>query len=197
MNTRDRILEAAERIMRTKGLAQATTREIAREAGCSEGTLYNHFESKEALFLAVLRDRLPDFIRQVVAFPERAGSGTVRGNLEEIGCAALSFYREVIPLGACLLSEPGRLATQRDYLRERGAGPHKAHELVARYLRAEQEHGRVRRNADPLAAARLLLGGCFQQAYISPLAGLDISGTAGQHLVENLVDTLMAALSPE
>ncbi|HET7370478.1 MAG TPA: TetR/AcrR family transcriptional regulator [Gammaproteobacteria bacterium] len=197
MNTRDRIVEAAERIMRTQGIAQATTKEIAREACCSEGTLYNHFESKEALFLAVLRDRLPDFIRQVVAFPERAGSGTVRGNLEEIGCAALSFYREVIPLGACLLSEPGRLATQRDYLRERGAGPHKAHELVARYLRAEQEHGRVRRNADPLAAARLLLGGCFQQAYISPLAGLDISGTAGQHLVENLVDTLMAALSPE
>lgn len=197
MNTRDRILEAAERIMRTKGLAQATTREIAREAGCSEGTLYNHFESKEALFLSVLRERLPDFIRQVIAFPERAGSGTVRGNLEEIGCAALRFYREVIPLGACLLSEPGRLATQRDYLRKRGAGPHKAHELVAHYLRAEQQRGRVRSDADPLAAARLLLGGCFQQAYISPLSGLDISEGEGQRLVKQLVDALMAALAPE
>ncbi|HET7306933.1 MAG TPA: TetR/AcrR family transcriptional regulator [Gammaproteobacteria bacterium] len=197
MDTRERIVEAAERVMRTKGLAQTTTKEIAREAGCSEGTLYNHFESKEALFLSVLRERLPDFIRQVVAFPERAGSGTVRGNLEEIGCAALSFYREVVPLGACLLAEPGRLAMQRDYLRERGAGPHKAHELVARYLHAEQQNGRVRRDIDPLAATRLLLGGCFQQAYISPLAGMDISGAAGQRLVEQLVDTLMVVLSPE
>ena len=38
--------------MRGKGLVRATTKEIARAAGLSEGTLYNHFANKEELFPA-------------------------------------------------------------------------------------------------------------------------------------------------
>ncbi len=54
MDKRRQILEAAERVFRAKGLAGATTREIARDAGCAEGTIYLHFEDRMALFSAVL-----------------------------------------------------------------------------------------------------------------------------------------------
>ena len=43
-STRDRMLDAAYTVMRTRGLARATTKEIAREAGFSEAALYKHFE---------------------------------------------------------------------------------------------------------------------------------------------------------
>ncbi|HSW64586.1 MAG TPA: TetR/AcrR family transcriptional regulator [Dissulfurispiraceae bacterium] len=52
--TRLRILEAALRLFSRNGYLGATTREMAREAGVSEMTLFRHFPSKEALFEAVL-----------------------------------------------------------------------------------------------------------------------------------------------
>lgn len=72
-----RIIDAAHQLMLTIGLARATTKEIARAAGCSEAALYKHFPSKEELFVAVLRERLPKLdplLKQLIATPG-AGSG--------------------------------------------------------------------------------------------------------------------------
>lgn len=56
---RVRILDAAHELMLTVGLARATTKEIARAAGCSEAALYKYFDTKEELFVRVLAERLP------------------------------------------------------------------------------------------------------------------------------------------
>jgi len=53
---RQQIIKAALEIFSRKGFAMATTAEIAREAGVAEGTIYNYFESKRDLFIAVIRD---------------------------------------------------------------------------------------------------------------------------------------------
>lgn len=47
------ILEAAATVFSRKGYERATTREIADEAGVSEGTLYNYFGSKKDLLIGV------------------------------------------------------------------------------------------------------------------------------------------------
>jgi AcrR family transcriptional regulator len=47
--TRQRILEAAERVFSRDGFQGATTREIAREAGVNEVTLFRHFRSRDEL----------------------------------------------------------------------------------------------------------------------------------------------------
>ena len=49
------ILEAAARVFAQKGYHAATTKEIASEAGVSEGTIYNYFQNKEDLLLSVPR----------------------------------------------------------------------------------------------------------------------------------------------
>ncbi len=54
METRDKILEAALKLFSKKGYPGATTKEIAREAGIAELTLFRHFSSKEKLFEEVL-----------------------------------------------------------------------------------------------------------------------------------------------
>ena len=48
------ILEAAARVFTRKGYHRATTKEIAEEAGVSEGTIYNYFDSKDALLVSMM-----------------------------------------------------------------------------------------------------------------------------------------------
>jgi len=47
--TRQRIVEAAQRLFTTKGFAASTTRDLAEAAGVASGTLFNYFATKEAL----------------------------------------------------------------------------------------------------------------------------------------------------
>jgi TetR/AcrR family transcriptional regulator len=55
------ILEAAERTFAAQGFEGATMAAIAAEAGFSTGTLYNRFESKEALLGRLLAARMEAF----------------------------------------------------------------------------------------------------------------------------------------
>src|SRR5437667_1658893 len=51
------ILDAAEQVFGSRGFAQARMTEIAERAGLAAGTLYNYFDSKEAIFRALLEQR--------------------------------------------------------------------------------------------------------------------------------------------
>ena len=53
-STRERILDVAERLFAENGLAGTAVRDIAREAGLTAPSLYNHFDGKQALYEAVL-----------------------------------------------------------------------------------------------------------------------------------------------
>jgi AcrR family transcriptional regulator len=53
-STRERILDVAERLFAQSGLAGTAVRDIAREAGLTAPSLYNHFDGKQALYEAVL-----------------------------------------------------------------------------------------------------------------------------------------------
>jgi AcrR family transcriptional regulator len=168
MSTRDRILDAAAQVMRTRGLAHATTKEIAKAAGYSEAALYKHFRDKTDLFLAVLTERVPSPLGSVLgALGERVGHGTVEETLEEVARAAIAFYRHGFPMAASLFAEPKLLSAYRDALRARNAGPHHVSRALAAYLAAEQEHGRVQPGVDTDAAAALLIGACLQHAFLS------------------------------
>ncbi len=195
--TRARLVEAAAGVMRAKGLARTTTKEIARAAGYSEGTLYNHFASKEDLFLAVLGERLPGFVALVMMLPERAGRGTVSGNLTEVATAALAFYMQSVPMAAAIFAEPDLLARHIAGVRAAQAGPHQPNEAVAAYLRAEQRLGRLRTDADPHAAADLLLGACFQQAFLQHFLETDAPTRADESFARDIVHTLLVGLLPE
>ena len=196
MGTRERIVEAAERVMRERGLARTTTKEIARAAGYSEGTLYKHFESKEDLFLAMLAERFPSFVALVEELPARVGRGTVRETLEEVATNALAYYGEIVPMAASIFSEPALLARHREGLRKRGAGPRMINEELAAYLEAEERLGRVREDVDPEAAAAMLLGACYQRAFFRSYLGEDAPAEGEMGFVEGIVRTLMRSLSP-
>ena len=56
---RARIVDAAERIIVENGVVAATTKAVAREAGCAEGSLYVHFPDRVAIFSAIFEKRWP------------------------------------------------------------------------------------------------------------------------------------------
>jgi len=57
-DTRDRLLNAAEHLFATVGIAETSLRAITAEAGANLASVNYHFGSKEALFQAVIARRL-------------------------------------------------------------------------------------------------------------------------------------------
>src|SRR5262249_52343524 len=129
--TRQRILDAAQRLIEKSGFIRLTTKEIAREAGVAEGTIFKHFRRKDDLCRAVVLENSPRF--QATITRQRAGQGSVQKNLEEIALAAIRFADELIPLAATLFADSALLARHRRALQQRGGGPKDVFDLIGRY----------------------------------------------------------------
>ncbi|WP_433242768.1 TetR/AcrR family transcriptional regulator [Streptosporangium sp. CA-135522] len=170
MGTRDVILDAAAKVIAEQGLANVTTRQIARAAGFTEAALYKHFANKADLLVAVMRERSPGFGWLGEALHGKVGTGEVAGNLTAVAEAAITFYGGGFPMFASMFADPDTLAAHKEELQRHGVGPHKVNEAIAAYLRAEQQQGRLRPDADVQAAAGLLLGACFQHAFLGHMS---------------------------
>lgn len=152
--------------MRRDGLVRATTKQIAREAGCSEALLYKHFPDKRDIFLHVLTERSP---RLDIA-GELPGRATVPENLTRLVVALLDFYEQSFPMAASIFGSSDLLAAHRAAMTERGAGPHRPAGMVTAYLEAECDLGRLG-EADCDALARLLTGAALHEAFLASYAG--------------------------
>jgi len=191
-NTRKQILDAAQRLIEAGGFTRLTTKEIAQEAGCAEGTIFKHFERKEDLCLAVVLENSPKF-KDMIA-QKHAGEGPVRKNLEDIALAAIRFSDKLIPLAAALFADANLLARHRQILQESGRGPKDVFDLIAAYVSDEQQIGRINREAVPLAVGALLLGPCFHWAFLRQGMGKNLLPMNDQ--ATSLVSTLTRGLSP-
>ncbi|KAA2266596.1 TetR/AcrR family transcriptional regulator [Solihabitans fulvus] len=192
--TRQRILDAADRLMRTIGLARVTTKEIARASDCSEALLYKHFASKEEIFVAVLQERLPALGPLLAELTADAGGRDTGQCLIDIARQAALFYEASTQIGASLFAEPALLERHRAALRELDAGPHKPVLALAEYLRRERTAGRIRTDADPDAAAAMLLGACHLRAFLAHFTGQPPPQSA-EAFAAGLAGTLMAGLA--
>ncbi|MFJ6753543.1 MULTISPECIES: TetR/AcrR family transcriptional regulator [unclassified Streptomyces] len=174
--TPERLLDAAEKLMRTSGLAKATTKAIAREAGCSEAALYKYFANKEELFVRVLMERTPNAgpLMAVLRADPDPGEQGVEETLTDIARHASLFYADAMPMAASLFAEPALLIRHREGVQKIGTGPHTVLDALAGRLRRELAAGRLRPDADPAAAAALLLGACFQRAFFLHFSGAQV-----------------------
>jgi AcrR family transcriptional regulator len=80
--TRAALLDAAQVVFARRGFVAASLDEIAEEAGLTKGAVYSNFDSKEALFQAVLDDRynaqtmrIADLVDESGTFDEQAAEG--------------------------------------------------------------------------------------------------------------------------
>jgi AcrR family transcriptional regulator len=155
-DVRQQLFDAAERVLLRDGPNGLTSRAVTTEAGVAKGLLHKHFADFDDFLAELVLDRIARLDRQSAALRESAGSGTVAGNLT----AALSEL-----FGSVAVAIVG-LVTSRDGLRARlrRTTPSgvplltEAAAMVAGYLAAEQELGRVARDADVATLAPMLIG---------------------------------------
>jgi AcrR family transcriptional regulator len=80
---RDRVLEAARAAFAAEG-SDASLDEIARGAGVGAGTVYRHFPTKEALFEAVVLDRIGELVEEAHARSEDPDPGRAFSSFVEL-----------------------------------------------------------------------------------------------------------------
>ena len=72
VSTENAILDAADRMIGRYGLRKTTMEDVAREAGCSRGTVYGYFKSKQDLALASI-DRVVKLAHAEMETESRSG----------------------------------------------------------------------------------------------------------------------------
>ncbi len=155
-DAREQLFDAAERVLLQNGANALTSRAVTTEAGVAKGLLHRRFEDFDAFLAEFVLDRIGRIEAQDTALIRSAGTGTVIGNLT----AALTEL-----FGSIALRIVG-LVISRDALRARlrqarGQGVPvlgEATGMVARYLTAERDLGRIAADADVDTLAPTLIG---------------------------------------
>lgn len=110
------ILGAARDVFARAGFSPASVEEIARRAQVGKGTIYEHFGSKEELFLAVCADVIRESVQRVQsAVP---AEGNARTRLIRLWKGLITSLEGLVPLFG-LYFEAWSLAWTRNELRLR------------------------------------------------------------------------------
>jgi AcrR family transcriptional regulator len=149
------LLAAALRVFAERGFAAARLDDVAREAGVSKAALYLYFESKQAIFEALVRSAvLPNIERleAMVAGSEESAGDLLRRLVQAV--ARLVVETELAAFPKLIVAEatnfPDLARLYRSAVIERVLG------LVSRIIRRGIETGEFR-PADPHLAARLVM----------------------------------------
>jgi AcrR family transcriptional regulator len=155
-DARSQLFDAAERVLLRDGPNGLTSRAVTTEAGVAKGVLHRHFADFDAFLAELVADRIARIGAQAAALRESAGTGTVADNLT--GALTDLFGSVAVAIVA--------LITFRDDLRARlrQARPAgvpvltEATAMIASYLTAERELGRIAADADIDTLAPTLIG---------------------------------------
>lgn len=183
---RREIVAIAAGVFARKGLAGATVRDIADEAGILSGSLYHHFESKEEMIAEVLGEGLAEVVAayRVVA-PEPDPALALR-RLLRIGVAQVHKNPNV----ARILRNDGRSLADNPRLRDvaasRSAGREVWDDVVARGMAA----GVFRADVDAAVIVRVML-----EAVLGTYTWFPPAGDASvDEIADQLADLFLAGL---
>lgn len=185
-DAREQLFDAAERILLRDGPSALTSRAVTTEAGCAKGVLHRHFADFDAFLAELVLDRVARVDARAAALRAAAGTGTVADHLAD----ALTDLFDSVAVAIV------GLVTSRDELRARLRRTlptgvpllTQAAVMIAAYLAAERDLGRVAADADIDALAPTLIGAAH-------LLFADRTGTPPESTaVHRVVATVMAGV---
>jgi len=153
------ILEAALRVIASRGPAGATMQGIADEAGIAKGTIYLYFKSREELLEKAAEASFTELLGRLEA--ALAEPGTLRERLREVLRTKIEFFddrQEFLrvyismrnPEGACAADDRQRRANRPQY--------HRYLEQLTRFLAGAMASGEAR-SMDPSRVALVVAEG--------------------------------------
>ncbi|MBB6345127.1 MAG: putative transcriptional regulator, TetR family protein [Nonomuraea muscovyensis] len=155
-DARAQLFDAAERVLLRDGPNALTSRAVTTEAGCAKGVLHRHFADFDAFLAELVLDRIARIDHQAAALRESAGTGTVAGNLA--GALTDLFGSVAVAIVGLIIARDDLRARLRQ---DRPVGVPllaEAAAMIASYLTAERELGRVAADADVDTLALTLIG---------------------------------------
>lgn len=166
--TRNRLLEAAAVVFARDGFLDTKITDITAEAGAANGTFYNYFDTKEAIFTAVIQNTIDQLFAAASVPPDTDRSPVVR--IETATRAYLRAYQQHSGLLAILEQvatfNPGFRAMRvqiRQTFRNR----------TARGIARMQREGRVDVSLSPQCTAEALTSMVSNFCYVWLVLGED------------------------
>jgi TetR/AcrR family transcriptional repressor of bet genes len=155
---RRRLIEAVFRCISTKGIVDTTVADIAAAAGVADGTVIQHFTSKQALLTEALRHLTREFDSVLTdaeppppADPAARLSAVVMGHLHPALCK-----RERLATWFAFWGEASARPIYRRLCRARDNGYYRRIERLVQDLAHAGDYGRL----NVRATAQLLVGAC-------------------------------------
>jgi AcrR family transcriptional regulator len=155
-DARERLFDAAERVLLRDGPNALTSRAVTTEAGCAKGVLHRHFADFDAFLAELVLDRIARIGNQAAALRESAGTGTVADNLT--GALMDLFGSVAVAIVSLVISRDDLRARLRQ---ARPAGIPvlaEATAMIASYLTIERDLGRIAADTDLDTLAPTLIG---------------------------------------
>ncbi|MFI5606190.1 TetR/AcrR family transcriptional regulator [Amycolatopsis sp. NPDC051903] len=156
-DVRTQLFDAAERVLLRGGPSALTSRAVTDEAGCAKGVLHKHFTDFDGFLAELVLDRIAQVEARAETLVAEAGTGSVADTVTEVLTEVFSSVAVSVVA----------LVTFRDELRARlraarpGPGVPLATDaarMLARYLAAERDLGRLSAEADVDTLAATLVG---------------------------------------
>lgn len=184
----DAILAAASKVFLAQGY-QASTAEIARIAGVSEGSLFKHFRTKTDLFLAAMNVQSGEHKKQK-SLMAGVGKAPIRPTLESYGQHLLKHLLIVMPRVLMVTSSGLRFAK---HYNPKQCPPLEHVDTLTRYLEAENRCGRLRLAA-PETHADVFVGALSHCVFCETVFGRRTASHAAY--IRILVDNILRAGQP-
>jgi AcrR family transcriptional regulator len=165
---RRQILKAASECFGTRGFHGTTTRDVAAAVGITEAALYRYFDSKEAMYAAILDARMsaPDPVAAVEALAETGDDDAVFTGLLLALLAGVNSDPSFIRLLFYSALEGHQLAKPFHEKRIR-----RLREFLIGYIERRVREGAFR-PVDPVLGARFFIGLFVDYAIVRQVFGL-------------------------
>ena len=180
------IIEAAERVVDRNGMTRTTTRDVAAEAGCAEGSIYNHFRDRPALLASAAVHTLGRETERLVSLQEALTTKREAAATVELLEALLASYRALISFTAPALADAEILDRLREQLAAGGTWVNGLQDVVRRHIVQRQQRGELAAGIDAGVAAVLVTGACHEHALHAHLFGTPSGAASSRDAARSL-----------
>lgn len=184
--TRDRILQAAQRLFARKGYDGTTTRDLAQAAGVAEGTLFRHFTNKKAILIEIATQGWVEILTDLLT--ELSEMGSYKAVAQVMRRRMLNLHQNADLLRVCFM-EAQFHPDLRDQIQSEVIG--KMTDVAEAFFQTAMDRG-IYRRMNPRVVAQIFLG-MFTIAGFSQDTIMDANSSpqAMKDMAEGLADIFL------
>ena len=193
---REQLIKHATEMFLELGYEKASMNNLVKRSGSSKSTIYKHFRSRQALFIAVLDEIIRDHLVPIENLDLTPLS--VEEGLKLIGRTSLKVItsKDYVNLARIIYAEAERIPhIGKTHYQH---GPRRGIAGVAKYLATMVENGRIK-CADPFTAAEYFWGMMLYKPMIERYCGIigPLTSQERNNRVDKAVDSFISAFIEE